>query len=204
MAQQITNLEQLFQVIFQRLGLETGKKIRAEIDNLLAIEQVDVKKIQDLLKTIQQILDANPDTPEFDVAQNIITQITNLKKQIQANSDAIKELQGKVKELEDAQAQTQQASQSDVNDLKQEVENLKATKADKDYVENNFVSKDEVLTLNIDKLIGGFVKCLDKGFKNPNADSCGNESNTHSQNNQSTSTDVTDASSSADSDGGVL
>jgi len=226
MAQQINSLEQLFKVIIARLGLETGKKIRAEIDGLIKVENVDISKIQDLIKTIQKILDADPSTPEFDVAKNIIVQITNLKNQIQVNANGIKNLQTKIEELQKEQSETTDKKigslQKQINQINDKTESLDKTKADASFVEDNFISKNSIFSLNIDKLIGGFVHCMEKGFEDTTLTGCTEntqqtkdntennsnskpETNTTNKDNSTSSASASSSNESQDSsDGGVL
>jgi len=70
------------QAIYQRLGIVTGSAISQKISDALALSGTDVTALQDRMNTIESILDADTSTPEFDVAQNIVTQLTNLQNQI--------------------------------------------------------------------------------------------------------------------------
>jgi len=132
------NVQQILELIAKNFGWQVGDKVRVEIEKVLKLQDVDTKDLEDKIKVIQGILDADPETEEFDVAQNIITQlkdqldkITVNQKAIAQNANAIKDLQDqcaackdRIKALEDKDV----ATASDLDDLKKVV----ATKASQD------------------------------------------------------------------------
>ena len=214
MAQQVQNLQQLFELIAKHFGLETGKKIRKEIDEVLSLEGVDTKDLQDKIKVIQSILDADPSTPEFDVAKNIVTQIKNIVSKANALQSQLADLQNKVKELQDNNNQQNEANntnnaklQKQIDDLKAQLKSLTDVKADKTYVDTNFVSYEKLLSIDCDKIAQAFSKCLDKGYEDSSATvkDCGvtKSSNSGSATASAANTSNT-GSASGSSDGGVL
>jgi chromosome segregation ATPase len=132
------DLQTLFQQIAKHWGYEIGKKVKSEIQAVIDAENVDIQKLQDAIKTIQGLLDADPDTPEFDVGQNIITQLTDHLNRIKNLENAVNILNGdestagsvdyKVKQAKDElQAEIDALkgdSQSSIADLQQEVDNI--------------------------------------------------------------------------------
>ena len=75
MAQSVPEI--LLQEIARHWGWEVGDKVRQEIEAVIGAHNVDIDQLQSAIQTIQGLLDADPDTPEFDVGQNIITQLTD-------------------------------------------------------------------------------------------------------------------------------
>jgi hypothetical protein len=59
-------------------GAHIGSAIRTAIDNLLNTHNLDIQELQDKVQVLQNILDADPDTPEFDQAQNIIAALNDI------------------------------------------------------------------------------------------------------------------------------
>jgi len=90
--QQFTNIQELLQLVAKHFGYQVGAKVKTEIEKVIEAENVDIKKLQDAIDVIQKLLDADPDTPEFDVGQNIITQLTD-------HLNRIKKLEGQVATL---------------------------------------------------------------------------------------------------------
>lgn len=204
MANNNMNLQQLFQVIISRLGLETGKKIQTEINKLIELEHVDVNEIRSMIKTIQSILDADPNTEKFDVAQNIIKTITNLRNQIEQNTKRISNLETEVNNLKGS-------SNKQVEKNTQDIAELQKNKVDKNYADSNFVGKSEITNINIDSIINVYVNCLEEGIKNPNATVADCQSatnstkdNTPTQKTTNTNTNATSSSATGSSDGGVI
>ncbi len=63
--------------IAKHWGWHVGNKVRQEIDAVIGAQDVDIQQLQSAIQTIQGLLDADPGTPEFDVGQNIVTQLTD-------------------------------------------------------------------------------------------------------------------------------
>ena len=211
MAQEIQNLQQLFELIAKHFGLETGKKIRKEIDEVLSLQGVDTKDLQDRIKVIQSILDADPSTPQFDVAKNIITQIKNIVTKADKLQSQLDDLQNKVKELQKGgQQQTEESSQANIkiqkqiDDLQAKLKSLIDAKADKEYVDAKFISYEELFSIRCDKIAKVFSTCLDKGYEDKKAkvNDCNNNKSTSGSASATPTSNMSDASNS--SDGGVL
>jgi hypothetical protein len=77
-------LTNLMQCIAQTFGVATGEAIKAEIAKVLTLESLDIAGVSAKIKVIQDLLDADPNTPEFDIAQNLITTLTGLTSRIAA------------------------------------------------------------------------------------------------------------------------
>jgi len=58
-------------------GYEVGNKVKTEIDKVIGVSNLDMAQLQSAITTIQGLLDADPSTPEFDTAQNIVAQLTD-------------------------------------------------------------------------------------------------------------------------------
>lgn len=71
------NMEQLLNLTAKHWGWEVGNKVRQEIDAVIGATDVDIQQLQSAISTIQGLLDADEGTPEFDVGQNIVTQLTD-------------------------------------------------------------------------------------------------------------------------------
>jgi len=69
--------EELLTQIGKHWGWEVGDKVRQEINAIIAANDVDIQQLQSAISTIQGLLDADPGTPEFDVGQNIVTQLSD-------------------------------------------------------------------------------------------------------------------------------
>ena len=67
----------LLELIGKHWGFEVGNKIKTEIATVVGATNIDMAQLQSAIATIQGILDANPNTAQFDVGQNIVTQLTN-------------------------------------------------------------------------------------------------------------------------------
>lgn len=70
-------LQTLFEQVSQLFGQEVGDKIKTEIQNVIDAQNINLDQLNSAVQTIQGLLDADPDTPEFDVGQNIIQQLTD-------------------------------------------------------------------------------------------------------------------------------
>ncbi len=73
----MNEMQTLIEQIGKHWGWEVGDKVRQEIQAVLAAEDVDIKQLQSAIQTIQGLLDADPSTEEFDVGQNIVTQLSD-------------------------------------------------------------------------------------------------------------------------------
>jgi len=69
--------EELITQIGEHWGWEVGDKVRKEINAIISANDVDIQQLQSAISTIQGLLDADPGTPEFDVGQNIVTQLSD-------------------------------------------------------------------------------------------------------------------------------
>ena len=94
-------VEELFGCIATQFGIATGEAIKAEIDALLAIPNVDLTALQSAITQIQSLLDAEPGTEGFQVGQNIITTLTDLTARVVAleNDTVVATLQTLVNSL---------------------------------------------------------------------------------------------------------
>jgi len=88
------DLQNLLQQVAANFGYNTGKLVNEKIQEVLGLEHIDVKSIQDTVKQIQDLLDADPSTPEFDVGQNIVTQLKSQLGSIQALQAELVTLKG--------------------------------------------------------------------------------------------------------------
>jgi len=70
-------IQTLLEQIGKHWGWEVGDKIREELNAVIAAQDVDIDQLQSAIQTIQGLLDADPDTEEFDVGQNIVTQLSD-------------------------------------------------------------------------------------------------------------------------------
>jgi len=67
----------LLELIGKHWGFEVGNKIKTEIATVVGASNIDMAQLQSAIATIQGLLDANPNTAQFDVGQNIVTQLTD-------------------------------------------------------------------------------------------------------------------------------
>ena len=84
MPQPTQTVEELFGCIATQFGIETGIAIKSEIDALLGMPNVDVQALQAAIAQIQSLLDSDPNTPGFQIGQNIINQLVSLGDRITA------------------------------------------------------------------------------------------------------------------------
>jgi predicted nucleic acid-binding Zn-ribbon protein len=84
MTQPVQTVEELFGCIATQFGIATGSAIKAEIDALLGMPNVDVQALQAAITQIQSLLDSDPNTPGFQIGQNIISQLVSLGDRITA------------------------------------------------------------------------------------------------------------------------
>jgi len=75
-------------------GAHTGTAIKNAIDNLVGTHDIDVDALQAKIQVIQDILDADPSTPEFDQAQNIITSLNSILSRLSIVETTIARLEG--------------------------------------------------------------------------------------------------------------
>lgn len=94
-------VEELFGCIATQFGIATGEAIKAEIDALLSLPNVDLTALQSAIAQIQSLLDAEPGTEGFQVGQNIITTLTDLTARVTAleNDTVVATLQTLVNSL---------------------------------------------------------------------------------------------------------
>jgi len=246
------DLQSILGEIAKQFGWQVGDKVRVEINKILELNNVDTKDIEEKIKTIQSILDADPDTEEFDVAQNIITQlkdilgrIANLEADNKANKDEIEALKSqlaedekRIKALEDQDTVTsdelnalskrvdgkadqetlenvqkdlnnkasqtdlealnkkvsekanqtdldalskkvsEKANQTDLDALNKKVDN----KADKTELENNYISKEEISSVDVSELASLFRSAMNCGYEGTVLEDCNTNKNTSSSN----------------------
>jgi uncharacterized coiled-coil protein SlyX len=103
----MNDLQTLFQCLAQTFGEETGRAVKAEIQSVINLGQIDVAALNAKITTIQNLLDADPNTPEFDIATNLITQLTSLSGRITAleNDTALQSLSSIVNGIDAGLAQ---------------------------------------------------------------------------------------------------
>lgn len=73
----MNEIEVLLQSISKHWGWHVGNKVKQEIEAVIGARDVDIQQLQSAIQTIQGLLDADPGTPEFDVGQNIVTQLSD-------------------------------------------------------------------------------------------------------------------------------
>lgn len=136
--------EQLLQEIAKHWGWEVGDKVRQEIQNVVNATNVDLDQLQNAIQTIQGLLDADPSTPEFDVGQNIITQLTD-------HLTRITNLEGKVATLNGDETTVGSVAYA----VKQERDRAQAAEANlQSQIDSNTAS---INTLNGDETVEGSV-----------------------------------------------
>ncbi len=116
-AEMVALLQQLMAIT----GAHTGSAIKNDIDNLLNTHDLDIQALQDKVQVLQNILDADPDTPEFDQAQNIITSLNDIISRVAALEGQVATLNAddqtagsvdyKVKQAVDAEKSRAQAAE---------------------------------------------------------------------------------------------
>lgn len=91
----MTTLNQTLECLIEGIGAQTGEAIRTEINNLLAMPNVDLTALQSAIAAIQSLLDSDPGTEGFQTGQNIITQLVSLGNRLDAleNSTVVAQLQ---------------------------------------------------------------------------------------------------------------
>jgi len=91
-------LNAIFQAIAEKLGEETGKKIKEAIDEVLNLEKIDVDALAKKIETISQVLDGDTDD-EYSV-QNIIGLLSEVSDKVKANEQAILDAVNRIKAVE--------------------------------------------------------------------------------------------------------
>lgn len=129
----MNDLQTLLAEIGKRWGWEVGDKIKAEISALISAENVDIQQLQSAIKTIQGLLDADPGTEEFDVGQNIVTQLSEHLSRITALESAV------------------------------EATGAAAVATAKQYADATFVKKEDVAAISAETLASMFRKAMDCG-----------------------------------------
>jgi chromosome segregation ATPase len=91
----MTTLNQTLECLLDGIGQATGEAIRTEINTLLGMPNVDITALSAAVAQIQSILDADPNQPGYQTAQNIITQLVALGNRLDAleNSTVVAQLQ---------------------------------------------------------------------------------------------------------------
>jgi len=89
-----TELVNLMNQLMAITGSAVGAKLKLELDKLLNTQNINIEELQAKIEVLQSILDADPDTPEFDQAQNIITQINAALTRLAAAEAKINTLNG--------------------------------------------------------------------------------------------------------------
>jgi len=199
----MNEVQQLLQLVAQHFGWQVGDKIKTEINNILALENVDIQELQNRIKTIESILDADPDTEEFDVAQNIITQLTDILTRLTNIENNISNLNSRLTDVESQNQEQNErldniesqlsnlASNDTINGIQEEIDNIETeidnienaidSKADKTYVDENFVTKESVTSIDVEALANVFRAAMDCGFNGVSLSDC----NTDNSNNNS-------------------
>lgn len=73
----MNEMELLLGNVAKHWGWHVGNKVKQELESVIGAQDVDIQQLQSAIQTIQGLLDADPGTPEFDVGQNIVTQLTD-------------------------------------------------------------------------------------------------------------------------------
>ena len=111
-------VEELFGCIATQFGTATGEAIQAAINELIAMPSVDVSALTAAVAQIQALLDADEGTEGFQLAQNIVTTLTNLTSRVTTleNSDVVAQLQSMVNSLgTDLANETNRAQSAEAN-----------------------------------------------------------------------------------------
>jgi chromosome segregation ATPase len=78
----MTTLNQTLECLLAGIGEQTGAAIKTEINNLIGLQNVDLQALQATVAAIQGLVDADPNTPGFQVGQNIVAQLVALGNRI--------------------------------------------------------------------------------------------------------------------------
>ena len=190
------NLQELLLLVSKHFGYQVGVKVKQEIENVLNVEKIDFGKLQDAIKTIQGLLDADPSTPEFDVGQNIVTQLIDHANKIKTLQDQVKALEDKVTEsTDDVKKQLEQ----EISDLKATLENeINQVKTDltdainkakqeaidtataqaKEYTDNAIQA--QIDAVDVCKLADAFARAIDCGLAGKTQEECASKCNSGS------------------------
>jgi len=176
------DMQQIMELIAKHWGYQVGAKVREEVSKVVQAENIDVDKLQSAIQTIQKLLDADPSTPEFDVGQNIITQLTDHLNRIVALENQLAILNGDEKtagsiKQQIAQAKTEilNALNARIDELQGDVDNIKKACGlddDGNYVPNkdaNYIADATSLADADNKLDAKLKEVEDKVNAIPNA-----------------------------------
>jgi len=168
--------QDILALIAKHWGWEVGDKVRQEIQNVINAHDIDINQLQNAIKTIQGLLDADPNTPEFDVGQNIITQltdhltrITNLESDVatlKAGEETVGSVAYAVKQERDRATAAEANLQSQIDSNKQAIQTLNGdentegsvAKKVKDAVDAEAAARiaaDQALQDQINEITGG-------------------------------------------------
>ena len=89
-----TDMVALLRNLMAIAGAHTGTAIKNAIDELISTHEIDVNALQAKIGVIQNILDADPSTPEYDQAQNIITSLNSILSRLAVVETTISRLEG--------------------------------------------------------------------------------------------------------------
>lgn len=100
----MTTLNNTLECLIDGIGQATGEAIKTEINNLLALPNVDITALTAAVAQIQSLLDADPDTAGYQTGQNIITQLVALGNRLDnlENSTVLAQLQVLVSDINSA------------------------------------------------------------------------------------------------------
>ncbi|WP_456390325.1 hypothetical protein [Hydrogenimonas sp.] len=90
----MNEVQTLIEQIAKHWGWEVGDKVRQEIEAVISAQNVDIDQLQAAIQTIQSLLDADPNTEEFDVGQNIVTQLSDHLARISSLETDVAKLKG--------------------------------------------------------------------------------------------------------------
>ena len=90
----MNEVQTLIEQIGKHWGWEVGDKVRQEISTVISAQDVDIDQLQSAIQTIQGLLDADPSTDEFDVGQNIVTQLSDHLNRITGLETDVNRLKG--------------------------------------------------------------------------------------------------------------
>lgn len=81
------DLKVQLQTLLEQMGQAVSGKIDSKIAAALDLANVDIDTLKAKVAALETVLDADPSTPEYDQAQNIITQLADLLAQINEMKD---------------------------------------------------------------------------------------------------------------------
>ena len=165
----MNEIEGLLHSISKHWGWHVGNKVKQEIEAVIGAQDVDIQQLQSAIETIQGLLDADPGTPEFDVGQNIVTQLSDHLSRITSLETDVATLKGDentvgsvayaVKQERDRAQAAEAGLQSSIDTLNgdETVEGSVAKKV-KDAVDAEAAARsaaDDALQAQIDSITGG-------------------------------------------------